>query len=54
MAGFGIQSREQVSILDKHVDASVVGSYFVKKSRELYENKSDLKEGIKVAIQALK
>lgn len=53
MAGFGIQSRAQVSILDTHVDAAVVGSYFVKKSRELFENGEDIRTGIKEAIKSL-
>lgn len=53
MAGFGIQSKEQVSILDKHVDASVVGSFFVNKTKELYENSKDLKQGIKDVIESL-
>lgn len=30
MAGFGIQSREQIDVLDKHVDASIIGSHFVR------------------------
>ncbi|MGL1894600.1 MAG: tryptophan synthase subunit alpha [Spirochaetaceae bacterium] len=54
MAGFGIQSSEQVSLLDKHVDASVVGSYFVKKTKELYDNNLDIIKGIKESIEQLK
>lgn len=53
MAGFGIQSKEQVTILDEHVDASVVGSFFVKKSREMHENGDDLRSGIKIGIESL-
>ncbi len=54
MAGFGIQSNEQVAILDDHVDASVVGSYFVKKTSELFKNREDISLGIKEAIEILK
>jgi tryptophan synthase alpha chain len=53
MAGFGIQSSEQVSILDDHVDAAVVGSFFVKKSREIYDRDGNLVSGIKAAIESL-
>lgn len=41
MAGFGIQSREQIDILDNHVDASIVGSHFVRnytKVKEIIES----------------
>lgn len=50
MAGFGIQSKDQIDVLDEHVEASVVGSYFVKISdgNENLENK--LKEAIKSLI----
>ncbi len=54
MAGFGIQSNEQIQILDRHVDASVVGSYFVKKTKELYDNREDISKGIKRVIEELK
>lgn len=54
MAGFGIQSNEQVALLDEHVDASVVGSYFVKKTNELVKDSADLSLGIEKAIKDLK
>ncbi|QEN06073.1 tryptophan synthase subunit alpha [Thiospirochaeta perfilievii] len=54
MAGFGIQSKEQIDVLDKHVDASVVGSYFVKKTKELFDKKMDLSKGISQVISDLR
>ena len=54
MAGFGIQSREQVELLDKHVDATVVGSYFVNKTSDLYSKREDISLGIKRAIEFLR
>lgn len=53
MAGFGIQSNKQIKILDKHVDACVVGSYFVKKTKELSDNNKDICNGIKSVIKHL-
>ena len=53
MAGFGIQSREQVNILDEHVDASVVGSYFVNRSRKLSDESRDIYLGVKKSIEDL-
>ncbi len=54
MAGFGIQSPKQVTLLDKYVDACVVGSYFVKKTKELYNQNNCIYTGIKDSIIKLK
>lgn len=53
MAGFGIQSKEQVELLDKYVDASVVGSFFVKQTKVLYDSGIDIASGIKNTIELL-
>lgn len=54
MAGFGIQSNEQVKVLDKHVDASVVGSFFVKKTSEILNENKDIRTGLKNVIEELR
>jgi len=53
MAGFGIQSREQIETLNSHVDASVVGSYFVKKTSECFTMNKDIYTNIKNCIKEL-
>lgn len=53
MAGFGIQSNIQIQALDDHVDATVIGSFLVKKIKELCRLKADIRSGVKELIEAL-
>ena len=52
-AGFGIQSREQIEYLSGKVDIAIIGSFFVKKIRELFDNKADVKSEIKKTVSEI-
>jgi tryptophan synthase alpha chain len=53
-AGFGVQSREQIDFLKGKADIAIVGSFFVKKIREAYDDKKDIGNEIgKIAEQLI-
>lgn len=53
MAGFGIQSKEQIDVLDPYVEASVIGSFLVRKTNEAINNNESLDKYIKQSITDL-
>ena len=53
MAGFGISEPDQVRLLDKHCDAVVAGSVFVRAATKAYQDGTPIRQAVKRTIEHL-
>ncbi len=53
MAGFGISEPDQVKLLEKHCDAVVAGSVFVRAATKAYQEGASVRKAVKAVIEYL-